>query len=76
LTEEEQRFVDGMKRVYPRIMKMEEPLTYKQYSDVVAQYGEAITKEKLEAMQNSKQLLGKNSSAVLTLRNWIRRELK
>lgn len=76
LSEEEQTFMDGMAKSYPRIMKMDEPLTYQQYQDVAKVYEREAIIRVLEAMENHKPLLKKNNSAVRTLRNWIKRDLR
>lgn len=76
LTEEEQTFVDGMTATYPHVMKMQQPLTLKQYRELNAEYSSERIKEILVAMENYKQLTSKNRSAVLTIRNWIRRDNK
>lgn len=73
LSEDEQRFVDGMTATYPHIMKMQQPLTLQQYQELCSEYSSERIKEVLVAMENYKQLTTKNRSAVLTLRNWIKR---
>lgn len=73
LSEDEQRFVDGMTATYPHVMKMEQPLTLQQYQELCSEYSAERIKEVLVAMENYKQLTSKNRSAVLTLRNWIKR---
>ena len=73
LTEDEQRFIDGMKSKYPHVMKMQQPLTLQQYQELCSEYSAERIVEVLVAMENYKQLTTKNRSAVLTLRNWIKR---
>ena len=73
LSEDEQRFVDGMTATYPHVMKMQQPLTLQQYQELCSEYSSERIKEVLVAMENYKQLTAKNRSAVLTLRNWIKR---
>lgn len=73
LSEDEQRFVDGMTATYPHVMKMQQPLTLQQYQELCSEYSAERIKEVLVAMENYKQLTSKNRSAVLTLRNWIKR---
>lgn len=73
LTEEEQSFIDGMTATYPHVMRMQQPLTLPQYQELSAEYSAEKIKEVLVAMENYKQLTTKNRSAVLTLRNWIKR---
>lgn len=73
LSEDEQRFVDGMTATYPHVMKMQQPLTLQQYQELCSEYSSERIKEVLVAMENYKQLTTKNRSAVLTLRNWIKR---
>ena len=73
LTEEEQSFIDGMTATYPHVMKMQQPLTLAQYQELSAEFSTERIKEVLVSMENYKQLTTKNRSAVLTLRNWIKR---
>lgn len=73
LSEDEQRFVDGMSSTYPHVMKMQQPLTLQQYQELCAEYSADKIKEVLVSMENYKQLTQKNRSAVLTIRNWIKR---
>ena len=73
LSEDEQRFIDGMTATYPHVMKMQQPLTLQQYQELCSEYSSERIKEVLVAMENYKQLTTKNRSAVLTLRNWIKR---
>lgn len=72
LTEVEVKYYLGMEEKYPRIMKMDEPLLYEQYMKVLKS---GVSNEKikanLEAMQNYKPL-NKRTSALLTLKNFIR----
>ena len=76
LSEDEQRFVDGMSSTYPHVMKMQQPLTLQQYQELCTEYSAERIKDVLVAMENYKQLTQKNRSAVLTIKNWIRRNSK
>lgn len=73
LTEDEQRFIDGMKSKYPHVMKMQQPLTLQQYRELIQDHPTDKVIEVLVAMENYKQLTKNNRSAVLTIRNWIKR---
>ena len=73
LTEEEQAFIDGMTATYPHVMKMQQPLTLQQYRELIQDHPTDKVIEVLVAMENYKQLTKNNRSAVLTIRNWIKR---
>lgn len=73
LSEDEQRFVDGMTATYPHVMKMQQPLTLQQYRELIQDHPTDKVIEVLVAMENYKQLTKNNRSAVLTIRNWIKR---
>jgi hypothetical protein len=59
----------------PKVNKMKEPLTIKQYlklrTDFPGENGRALIQEVISAMHNKKDLLRKYESANLTLRSWI-----
>lgn len=74
LTKEEQDFIDGMKSKYPHVMKMQQPLTLRQYKELTEDYPHDKIVSILTSMENYKQLTKNNRSAVLTIRNWIKRE--
>lgn len=73
LTEDEQAFIDGMTATYPHVMKMQQPLTLQQYRELIQDHPTDKVIEVLVAMENYKQLTKNNRSAVLTIRNWIKR---
>lgn len=72
LTDKEINFYVGMEENYPRIMKMDEPLLYRQYMALLAK-GVAVEKIKhnLEAMENNKKIK-ERYSAYKTLLTYIR----
>lgn len=59
----------------PKVNKMKEPLTIKQYlklrADFPGESGRSLLQEVILAMHNKKDLLKKYESANLTLRSWI-----
>jgi hypothetical protein len=78
-TEEEnlfKAFKDWIENKAPKVNKMKEPFTIKQYlklrTDFPGDKGRALLLEVISAMHNHKQLLKKYESANLTLRSWIK----
>ena len=70
-SEKEQRFDDGMKNAYPRVMHMKQPLTYDQYNKLLEKgYTPDVIRETLEAMENYKKL-DTYVSSYLTLNKWL-----
>lgn len=57
---------------YPRIAKMESPLTGQQYYNAVKEYGLELVIKKLDSMENKKTLLKDYVSANKTLLNWCK----
>lgn len=71
--EKEDKFVASLKERYPRVMKMDIPLTYKQSQDLAKDFTPDEIRQALEEMDNWKPLLKKRVDACKTLRNWIER---
>lgn len=71
--EKEKAFVAKMKERFPRIMKMKEPLTYKQSQRLKEDYSEELLLDVMERMENYPNLYKCGISANLTIRNWCRR---
>lgn len=79
LSEEEnlfKAFSGWIDKYAPKVNKMKEPLTIKQYlklkTDFPGEKGRALLQEVFTAMHNHKELLKKYESANLTLRSWIK----
>jgi hypothetical protein len=83
-TEEEENLFSAFKtwitKYAPKVNKMKEPLTIKQYlklrKDFPGEEGRALLQEIILAMHNFKELLKKYESANLTLRSWINLRIK
>lgn len=71
-SEKELIFDEGMKKAYPRVMKMPKPLTYDQYNKLLERYPNDTIRETLEAMENYRKLDTYNSS-YRTLNKWLSR---
>jgi hypothetical protein len=70
-SEKEQRFEEGMKKNYPRVMSMQNPLTYDQYNKLLEKgYTNEKIKSTLEDMENWAKLPTK-SYACRTLSKWL-----
>lgn len=76
ISEEEQIFLDGMKKHYPSVCKMREPLTFLQYKKLLTEYAAETIEDILERMENYAKLREKYISANLTIRNWIKRQTR
>lgn len=74
ISEEEQKFRDGMQEHYPNVCKMKEPLTFQQYKKLQGDYTPEAIRDILERMENHTKLREKYISANLTIRNWIKRQ--
>lgn len=69
-------FTGWITKYAPKVNKMKEPLTIKQYlklrKDFPGENGRKMLQEVIQAMHNKKDLLNKYESANLTLRSWIK----
>lgn len=73
LSEKEQGFLDWMQENYPTVCRMKKPLTYQQFCKLREEYSEDRIKDILDSMENHTPLLKKYTSAVLTIKSWIKR---
>ena len=71
---EEDSFIDELKKDYPRVMSMNEPLTFKQCTKLVESYSKDQIRDILSRMENFKDLLKNYESAYLTALNWLKRD--
>ena len=70
-SEKEKRFDEGMRKTYPRVMRMQYPLTYDQYNKLLEKgYTNEEIKSTLEDMENWAKLPTK-SYAGRTLSKWL-----
>lgn len=74
ISEDEQKFLDGMQEHYPSVCKMKAPLTFQQYQKLQNEYTTEAIRDILERMENYAQLHKKCTSANLTIRNWIKNQ--
>ena len=58
------------------VSAMDEPLTVEQGDKLISEFGESVVSETLLQMENYKPLRKKSKSANLTVRNWIKRNMK
>lgn len=71
---EEDKFIDDLKRDYPRVMSMEDPLTYEQCTKLRNNYSKDQIRDILSRMENYKDLHKKYLSAYKTALNWLKRD--
>lgn len=74
LSEVEVQFIVAMKEQYPRIMKMEQPLTYEQSQKLKSAFTSQEIKNALDGLENWKPLLTKRVQAYMTIVNWIKKD--
>ena len=74
LTEEEKEYQEKMREKFPRIMKMEQPLTLEEAKKLKGKYDSDMLKQIMYEMENWKPLLTKSVSAYRTIINWCNRE--
>lgn len=65
--------VEEIENEYPRVAKLETPISNKEAMVLLSKYDITIIREVLADMNNFKQLLTKYTSASRTLENWIKR---
>ena len=75
LTEEEKEYQEKMREKFPRIMKMEQPLTLEEARTLKGKYDSDMLKQIMHEMENWKPLLKKSVSAYMTIINWCNREI-
>jgi DNA-binding transcriptional regulator YhcF (GntR family) len=73
--EEFKKFEKWLDEHAPRVHKMKEPFTIKQFLEIKELAAAEIVRDVLKAMHNRGDLLTKYRSANLTFRSWIKREL-
>jgi hypothetical protein len=76
LTEEEILYDKAMKKQYPHIMRMEQPLTLEQAKKLKGKFNNDLLQKIMDEMENWKPLLKKCVSAYMTINNWCNRELE
>ena len=74
LSDEEKRYVDKMREMFPRIMRMEQPLTLEQAKKLKAKFDEDLLLKVMHEMENWKPLIKNKVSAYMTINNWCNRE--
>lgn len=74
--ERERNFLEYMEKGYPRVQKMEDPLTYAQFLKLCERYERSAVMDILAKMNNSKDCKKKNYCAYQTALNWLAREYK
>lgn len=75
LSSDQKEFLDGLKRDYPTVMAMQQPLTYEQCKKLSdAGYSSEQIRNVLSQMENYNDLRKKYKSAYLTASNWLRKK--
>lgn len=69
-------FEEWIDKNAPRVAKMKEPFTRKQFEQIFSEYAPEDIYSTLEDMHNWTALLKKTQSANLTCRNWLRKDNK
>ena len=75
-SEEEKKFFSYMREKFPRIMRMEQPLTLEQVKKLKERFDRDLIVKVLDDMENWKPLLKTKVSAYKTLSTWCQRELE
>lgn len=71
---DDERYVVEMRKRFPRIMKMEQPLTLEQAKKVKERFGIDLVTKIMNEMENWKPLIKKNVSAYKTIIKWCEME--
>ena len=71
LSEEERKYQEKMREKFPRIMKMDQPLTLKQAKELKEMFSDDEIKQALEEIEDWRPLLTKRVYAFSTIKNWI-----
>ena len=74
-TPEEEQYEEKMKEMFPRIMKMDKPLTLEQAKKLKEKYDVDLIAKVMNSMENWKSLLKKNVSAYMTILEWCSKEI-
>lgn len=75
-TPEEIQYEEKMKEMFPRIMKMEQPLTLDQAKKLKDKFDKDLIARIMDDMENNKNLLKRYVSAYKTIKNWCERQLE
>ena len=77
LTDEQQAFIDELRRDFPSVMSMQQPLTFEQCQRLAdSGFGTDQVRDVLGQMENFVQLKKKYKSAYATALNWLKRNGK
>ena len=75
-THEELQYEEKMKEMFPRIMRMEQPLTLEQAKKLKEKFkDDDLIRKVMNDMENWKKLLKEKVSAYKTIINWCQREI-
>lgn len=74
LSDEEKEYEEKMREKFPRIMRMEKPLTLKQAKELKERYDNDLLYDIMQRIENWKPLIKNNVSAYQTIINWCDRE--
>ncbi len=72
--DEYKKFMDWIERNAPRVNKLKEPITIKNFFELKKRGDGAKFRDVLTRMHNYKKLLSNNVSAYLTLINWLKKD--
>lgn len=74
-SDEEKKYIEGMRKQFPRIMKMDKPLTLEQAKKLKEKYDYDLLRKVMSDMENWKPLLKKSISAYHTIVKWCNMEI-
>ena len=70
--EKEKNYLEHMYEHYPLIMKMDKPLTYAEFKTLRENFDVDLVWDKMDNLENTKNMRKKYVSAYLTLNNWCK----
>lgn len=70
--EKEKNYLEHMYEHYPLIMKMDKPLTYAEFKTLRENYDVDLVWDKMDNLENTKNMRKKYVSAYLTINNWCK----
>ena len=70
--EKEKNYLEHMHEHYPFIMKMDKPLTYDEFKTLRENYDVDLVWDKMDNLENTKNMRKKYVSAYLTINNWCK----
>ena len=76
MSEEERKFCKFMPEKYPRICKMDYPLSFSDLTKLKEKYDVKLLYSVMDSMENYKPLLQKNVSAYKTILKWMAKEME